>query len=60
MKRRISYNYSMDFNGRSHFATAALMGAAFFLRAVYYFGFTRPGAVGAWNLVIFLIRPLLL
>ena len=60
MKRRISYNYSMDFNGRSHFATAALMGAAFFLRAVYYFGFTRPETVGAWNLIIFLILPLLL
>lgn len=60
MKRKTTYNYSMDFGGRSHFAAAAFMGGAFFLRAVYYFGFTRPETVGVWNLIIFLILPLLL
>lgn len=60
MVRKKTHNYRMDFEGGLHFATAALMGVAFFLRAVYYFGFTRPEAVGAWNLIIFLILPMLL
>ena len=55
-----TYRYSMDFDGRAHFAAAAFMGGAFFLRIVYYLGFTRPEAVGAWNLLIFLILPVLL
>lgn len=55
-----THKYRMDFEGRPHFATAALMGGAFFLRAVYYFGFTRPEEAGAWNLLIFLILPMLL
>lgn len=60
MVRKKTHHYRMDFEGRRHFATAALMGCAFFLRAVYYFGFTRPETVGAWNLIIFLILPMLL
>lgn len=55
-----TYRYSMDFDGRAHFAAAAFMGGAFFLRIVYYLGFTRPEAVGVWNLIIFLILPVLL
>ena len=59
MARKKIHDYRMDFDGRQHFAAAALMGVAFFLRAVYYFGFTRPETVGAWNLIIFLILPML-
>jgi uncharacterized MnhB-related membrane protein len=55
-----THDYRMDFESRQHFAAPALMGVAFFLRAVYYFGFTRPETVGAWNLIIFLILPMLL
>ena len=55
-----THKYRMDFEGRPHFATAALMGGAFFLRAVYYFGFTRPEEAGVWNLLVFLILPMLL
>lgn len=55
-----THDYRMDFEGRHHFAAAALMGGAFFLRAVYYFGFTRPEAAGAWNLLLFLIAPMLI
>jgi len=60
MVRKKTHNYRMDFDGRRHFWSAALMGCAFFLRAVYYFGFTRPETVGAWNLMIFLIAPMVL
>lgn len=59
MVRKKAHNYRLDFDGTQHFAAAALMGVAFFLRAVYYFGFTRPETLGAWNLLIFLILPLL-
>lgn len=55
-----THDYRMDFEGRPHFAAAALMGGAFFLRTVYYFGFTRPETVGAWNLIMFLILPILI
>ena len=58
MARKMTHDYRMDFEGRRHFWTTALMGCAFFLRAVYYFGFTRPETVGAWNLIIFLIAPM--
>ena len=49
----------MDFDGTGHFAAEALMGGAFFLRIVYYLGFTRPETAGVWNLLVFLILPLL-
>lgn len=60
MNLRKTHNYRMDFESKQHFAVATLMGGAFFLRAVYYFGFTRPENVGVWNLLIFLILPMLL
>ena len=60
MALKKTHSYRMDFEGRPHFAAAALMGGAFFLRAVYYFGFTRPETVGAWNLILFLILPMLI
>lgn len=55
-----SHDYRMDFDGNRHFWAAALMGCAFFLRAVFYFGFTRPETVGVWNLLIFLVLPMAL
>ena len=54
------HKYHMDPEGKYHVGTAALMGASFFLRCAYYFGFTRPESAGAWNLLVFLILPMLL
>lgn len=54
------HKYHMDPEGKYHMGTAALMGASFFLRCAYYFGFTRPESAGAWNLLVFLILPMLL
>lgn len=54
------HKFHMDLEGKYHVGTAALMGAAFFLRAAYYFGFTRPESAGVWNLLTFLILPMLL
>lgn len=59
MVRKRTHDYRMDFESRQHFAAAALMGGAFFLRAVYYFGLIRPETVGAWNLTLFLVLPML-
>jgi hypothetical protein len=60
MVMKKAHDYRMDFEGRPHFAAAALMGVAFFLRAVYYLGFSRPETVGVGNLCLFLILPMLL
>ena len=54
------HKYHMDPEGKYHVGAAALMGAAFFLRCAYYFGFTRPNEAGAWSLLVFLILPSLL
>lgn len=54
------HKYHMDPEGKYHVGAAALMGASFFLRAAYYFGFTRPEDAGVWNLLVFLILPMLL
>ena len=60
MARKLTYKYHMDFESKQHLAAPALMGGAFFLRTVYYFGFTRPENAGVWNLLIFLILPMAL
>lgn len=60
MARKLTYKYHMDYGGKQHIAAPALMGAAFFLRAAYYFGFTRPEEAGVWSLLTFLILPMLL
>lgn len=60
MKRKLTYKYHMDFNGKPHQAAAAFMGGAFFLRIAYHFGFTRPEEAGFVNLLLYLILPLLL
>ena len=54
------HKYHMDLEGKFHVGAAALMGASFFLRAAYYFGFTRPEDAGVWSLLVFLIFPMLL
>ena len=60
MAKILMHKYHMDPEGKYHVGAAALMGASFFLRAAYYFGFTRPETAGAWNLIVFLILPMLL
>lgn len=54
------HKYHMDPEGKYHVGAGALMGAAFFLRSAYYFGFTRPEDAGLWSLLVFLILPMLL
>jgi hypothetical protein len=54
------YRNQMDCDGKGHVFFTALMGAAFFLRMAYHFGFTRPEEAGAWSLIVFLILPALL
>lgn len=60
MARKLTYRYHMEPDSRSHVAFSAFMGGAFFLRAAYYFGFSRPEEAGFWSLLIFLILPALL
>lgn len=52
--------YRMDLDGKQHNATVSLMGVSFFLRIVYYFGFTRTEELGFGTLLVFLILPALL
>lgn len=52
--------YHMDFEGKGLATAAVLMGLAFFLRMVYYFGFTSTETVGLAELILFLILPLVL
>ena len=54
------HKYHMDPDGKYHVGAAALMGASFFLRVAYYFGFTRPENAGVWTLLVFLIFPMVL
>lgn len=54
------HKYQMDPDGKFHLATTALMGLSFFLRAAYYFGFTRPENAGGFELLMLLILPMLL
>lgn len=60
MARKWTYQYHMDLDSKAHQGAPAMMGCAFFLRAAYYFGFTRPEDAGVWNLLIFLILPMLI
>lgn len=57
-KKRIRYR--MDQTGRSIQAAMSLMGLSFFLRVVYYFGCVRIETVGFWELLSWLILPMLL
>lgn len=59
MKENI-VRYRMDLDGKRHSATVSLMGVSFFLRTVYYFGFTRTEELGFGTLLVFLILPALL
>lgn len=58
MKENI-VRYRMDLDGEQHSATVSLMGVSFFLRIVYYCGFTRTETVGFGTLLMFLILPAL-
>lgn len=59
MAHRIK-GYHMDFEGKWLGSAAVLMGIAFFLRVVYYFGFMPIQTVGIGELILFLILPLVL
>lgn len=52
--------FRMYFDGSGADAAAAMMGAAFFLRAVYYFGFPNLDGIGAGEVLFNLILPGLL
>lgn len=54
------HKYRMDADGKFHMATTSLMGLSFFLRAAYYFGFTRPENAGFFELLMVLILPMLM
>ena len=54
------HKYQMDPDGKYHLGTTAMMGASLFLRAAYYFGFTRPENTGAFEMIMFLILPMVL
>ena len=57
MANKKTLHYKMDFENSKLWVAAAMMGASFFLRVAYFFGFTRLEDVGAWNLLAFLILP---
>lgn len=54
------HKYRMEPDSKFHVATTALMGLSFFLRAAYYFGFTRPEEAGIFELLMMLILPMVL
>lgn len=58
--RKRTVRFRMYFDGKGAAAAAVMMGAAFFLRVVYYFGFPNLSGCGAFALVFDLILPLLL
>lgn len=55
-----SKRYRTDLEGRGTGLCACFMGMAFFLRCVYYFGFTRTEEVGALELIFMLVLPMAL
>lgn len=52
--------YHVDMEGKWVWGCASLMGLAFFLRMVYYFGFTRTETLRFSTLMLMLILPLVL
>lgn len=52
--------YKMDLSGKSMQGALIMLGLAFFLRMVYYFACVRIETVGAWELISWMILPLLL
>lgn len=52
--------YRIKWEGKSIHAAMMFLGLAFFLRAVYYFGCTPIETVGFWELLTWLILPMLL
>lgn len=59
MKQTVRH-YHMDMDGKAVSTGCVLLGIALFLRAVYYFGFSRTESVGFGTLLLGLILPLLL
>ena len=52
--------YKMDMDGKNLRGCLACLGLAFFLRVLYYFGCVRIENVGIWQLLSWLILPMLL
>ena len=59
MKRKVTH-YRMDMEGKEVTTGAIFLGAAFFLRVTYYFGFCRTNQLGFGELFFGLILPMLL
>lgn len=59
MKQTVRH-YHMDMDGKEVSTCSVLIGAAFFLRVVYYFGFCRTESIGFFGLLLGLILPMLL
>ena len=51
--------YRMNWEGKSIQAAMILLGLSFFLRVAYYFGCVRIEKVGFWELLTWLILPML-
>ena len=58
MKQRV--RYKLGFDSRWAYASALLMGTAFFLQAIYYFVFADLPQIGVQEIVLNLILPLAL
>ena len=52
--------YRMDMEGKAIHIAMSILGLSFFLRTVYYFACVRIETVGAWELLSWLILPMLL
>ena len=53
-------HYRMDMEGKAIHIAMSILGLSFFLRTVYYFACVRIETVGAWELLSWLILPMLL
>lgn len=60
MERNRKPRYRMDFGCPQLTASTALMGLAFFLRAVYYFGFVGLQNLGVMTMILHIILPMTL
>ena len=52
--------YRINWEGKSIHAAMVFLGLSFFLRLVYYFGFVAIEEVGFWELLTWLILPMML
>lgn len=60
MAHRKMKRYAMDINGKSMNSALIMMGLSFFLRAVYYFACVQIETVGFFELLVWMILPMVL